>query len=489
MIRRLIRLARTLVLVVVVVIVTVLAVRIVDTLRGPELEPWHTVVPPELDAAELDRTDWAGWLAAEDKAFAAVRSEVTEALPAADRVPYNRYFDGSPIYTPALTHDWNRSYELLPKGEIKGAAVFIHGLTDSPYSLRHVAELYRDRGFVAVGLRVPGHGTVPGGLTEGTWQDWLAATRLAMREAARQAGPGKPLHILGYSNGGALALLYALEAQKDPARPQPAEVVLFSPMVGVTEFARFAGLAGLPAFLPAFARTAWLNILPEFNPFKYNSFPVNAARQSYLLTQALQSELRAQDGGGTLRGFPPVLTFQSVLDQTVLTSAIVSSLHGVLSGGNSELVLYDINRNAAVDAAELFRPRTLEATGRVLPPAPRPFRTTLITNVSRDSAAVEARTTEAGSTQETRTPIGASYPRGVYSLSHIAVPFPLWDGLYGLYPAGTPDEDFGIEIGNVAARGERGALVVDKDFLMRMSSNPFYDDMMARIAARLPPAQ
>lgn len=488
MTRRLIRLVRTLILIVAVVFVTVLAVRIVDSLRGPALEPWHTVVPPELDKAELDKADWAAYLAAEDRAFEVVRRDVTETLPAGERVPYNRYFSGSPIYAPAMKHDWNRSYELKPDGPVKGAAVFIHGLTDSPYSLRHVAELYRQHGFVAVGLRVPGHGTVPGGLTEGDWQDWLAATRLAMREAAKQAGPGNPVHILGYSNGGALALLYTLDALKDPAQPQPAQVVLFSPMVGVTEFARFAGIAGLPALLPAFAKTAWLNILPEFNPFKYNSFPVNAARQSYLLTQAVQEALRAQSNSGSIGRFPPVLTFQSVLDHTVLTSAVISSLHGVLSGGNSELVLYDINRNAAVDAAELFTPRTLAATNRLLPPAPRPFRATVITNISRDSAAVEARTTPAGSSEETRTPLGALYPRGVYSLSHIAVPFPLWDGLYGLYPAGTPDEDFGIEIGAVAARGERGALLVDKDFLMRMASNPFYDDMMARIAARLPPA-
>ena len=38
----------------------------------------------------------------------------------------------------------------------------------------------------------------------------------------------------------------------------------------------------------AFASAAWLDTMPEFNPFKYNSFPVNGARQSYRLTDALQ---------------------------------------------------------------------------------------------------------------------------------------------------------------------------------------------------------
>jgi hypothetical protein len=37
-------------------------------------------------------------------------------------------------------------------------------------------------------------------------------------------------------------------------------------------------LAGLPAAIfPAFAKAAWLAILSEFNPFKYNSFPANGA--------------------------------------------------------------------------------------------------------------------------------------------------------------------------------------------------------------------
>jgi hypothetical protein len=41
------------------------------------------------------------------------------------------------------------------------------------------------------------------------------------------------------------------------------------------------------ALLPSFAKAAWLDIVPEFNPFKYNSFPVNGARQSWRVTQKI----------------------------------------------------------------------------------------------------------------------------------------------------------------------------------------------------------
>src|SRR5690606_21943277 len=153
-----------------------------------------------------------------------------------------------------------------------------------------------------------------GALTNVKWEAWLAATRLAVREATRLAGDNVPLHLVGYSNGGALAMKYALDALSDPALRHPQQIVLLSPMMGVTAFARFAGLAGLPAMLPAFAKSAWLNISPEYNPFKYNSFPVNAARQSWLLTKSLQQEMSEAVRRNQLKGLAPVLTFQSIMD-------------------------------------------------------------------------------------------------------------------------------------------------------------------------------
>src|SRR3546814_212854 len=124
-----------------------------------------------------------------------------------------------------------------------------------------------------------GHGTVPASLTDVHWEDWMAATRLAVREARHKVPAPLPLHMVGFSNGGALALKYSLEALDNPKLAAPDRLILISPMIGVTRFARFAGLAGLPAILPAFAKAAWLSIVPEFNPFKFNSFPINAARQ------------------------------------------------------------------------------------------------------------------------------------------------------------------------------------------------------------------
>jgi hypothetical protein len=79
---------------------------------------------------------------------------------------------------------------------------------------------------------------------------------------------------------------------------------------------------------------------------------------------------------------------------------------------------------------------------------------------------------EAGATAERTQALGLQYPKGVYSLSHVALPFPLSDSLYGLTPDQT--EDFGVHLGSLAPRGERGTLIVSLDALLRLSSNPFF---------------
>lgn len=462
-----------------IVFLALLAVRALLVLQDPPLEPWHTYVPSELSVAELDRADWAAYLAAEDRLFADVKANVTDKLPPPERTPLNRYFAGSPIYPERFAQDWNRSFELQPQGPVRGAVVLLHGLTDSPYSLRHFARLYAGKGFHAIGLRLPGHGTVPGALTEMDWPHWMAAVRLAMREARRKAGPGAPIHMVGYSNGGALTLMYTLDALTDTRLDRPQRVVLVSPMVGVTPFARFAELAAIPAILPAFAQAAWLDLLPEYNPFKYNSFPANAARQSYLLTQALRENMSRH--AGQMGSMPHILTFQSAVDHTVSTEAIVNELHARLPEGRSELVLFDINRNA--ELASLVSTASASAPDRLLPPAPRPFQVTVIANRSPAQAQVEAQVTQAGQTATSRVPLDLTYPPAVYSLSHIAMPFPVTDGLYGLDP--DPSDDFGIRLGSLAARGERGVLTVSADILMRLSSNPFLPYMLDRVSEDL----
>jgi alpha-beta hydrolase superfamily lysophospholipase len=479
---RLARILKWTALVLGIVIITAIALRTYDIQRGPPLELWHTYVPHELSRDELRKADWATYVAAENKAFDEVRTNVTEKLPPEAQVPSNRYFTGSPIYPGHFAQDWNRSYILEPQGTPRGAVVLLHGLTDSPYSLRHIAGLYRDRGFVVVAIRMPGHGTVPSGLTHVDWEDWSEATRLAVREARRRVAAPLPLHIVGFSNGGALAMKYALDGLDDAKLPRPDRLILIAPMIGITELSRFAGVFGWPAIFPAFAKAAWLGILPEFNPFKYNSFPVNGARQSSLLTRDLRSHIAREESAGNLAKLPPILTFQSLIDFTVSTRAIVTGMYARLPSNGSELVLFDLNRS--IKFGPLLRSGSDLRLDRILPPAPRSFRSTVITNRGPDSRQVVERVTEAGATTEKTRTLDLEFPLEVFSLSHLALPFPMNDPLYGMRPEG--NDEFGVNLGAMAVRGERGALIVSLDSLTRLSSNPFFPYMADRIAKVVP---
>jgi hypothetical protein len=159
---RVLRIVKGAALLVVAILITLLAVRIYDTQSGPPLELWHTLAPGELGADALDEADWDRYLVAEQAVFEEVHAKVTAKLPAKDRVPLNRYFEGSPVFPGRFAQDWNRSYVLEPDGPPVGAVVLLHGLTDAPYSQRHIAARYAENGFVAIVPRLPGARHRPG---------------------------------------------------------------------------------------------------------------------------------------------------------------------------------------------------------------------------------------------------------------------------------------------------------------------------------------
>ena len=459
--------------------------RVYASWKALPLSLWHTTTLDEMTADEIDAADWAEYLRREEQLFADLKASVTDRLPASAQNAGNRYYEGSPLYPAHFAKNWNRSYALVPAGEPTGVAVLLHGLTDSPYSLRHVAELYRDRGYVALGIRLPGHGTIPAELAHIGWESWMAAANLSMREALRlvpQAGVELPLHIVGYSNGAALAMKYALNALEDESLVRPHRLVFFSPMIGITRYARYVGLAAIPALLPRFAKTAWLSILPEYNPFKYNSFPVNGPRQSYRLTKDLQAQIQRLSDADALIGLPPVISFQSLMDDTVSTAAIFYYLYEHLPENGSEIVIFDINR--ATDLSPFIKPASDVALRDVLPPLPLQYTLSVVANdvkLGRPLSSACVRVILPGGAAPERRALELAYPPDVFSLSHVAVPFPMDDALYGLDAAQEVRPEFGIRLGTIRARGEIGMLSVRMESLFRITSNPFFPYVRERL--------
>ena len=77
-----------------------------------------------------------------------------------------------------------------------------------------------------------------------------------------------------------------------------------------------------------------------------------------------------------------------------------------------------------------------------------------------------------------RRPLEAEWPRNVFSLSHVALPFPPDDALYG-YDA--PRDARRVQLGRIEARGENGVLSVPTWLLTRQRSNPFHAYLVARV--------
>ena len=311
----------------------------------PALRIWHTVFLSEEFTARgaTPQSTLQDYLDREARLFQELKEKVYDKVATTKDMTYCRYYAGGLQDPEDHGRNWNRTFELVPEN-IQGGALLLHGLTDSPYSLRRIGEILHARGFYVLGLRLPAHGTVPSALTKVRWEDWVAASRIGARHVRNRIGTEPPFLIAGYSNGGALAVKYALDAMSDPGLPHPDRLVLFSPEIGITPFASISNSDRILSFLPYFKKFKWLSIEPEYDPYKYNSFPKNAGQQAYEITAALQDQVEDTREAGGFADFPPVLTFLSWIDATVETSATIHRFYDRLGNAGSELVVFDVNR-------------------------------------------------------------------------------------------------------------------------------------------------
>jgi alpha-beta hydrolase superfamily lysophospholipase len=435
--------------------------------RRADLEIWHTIRLEEEFTADSPVTSLDGYLTIEERLYAEIDREIYGATEPVDHPSVDRFRRGSLSDPARWPRNWNRSVALTAD-KPRAGVLLLHGLSDSPYSMRSLAESLHAAGGTVLAMRLPGHGTAPSGLVYTEYEDWMAAAAVGMRHLHATVGD-QPLYIVGYSNGGAVAVLYALAAIEDPSLPLAAGLVLMSPEIAITKMAVFAQWQDRLGRLLGLRKLAWTSILPEYDPFKYQSFALNAGRQARRITLEIQSQITALAKTGDLDRFPPLLAFQSVVDATVLAPALAKQLFGRLPPGDHEVVLFDLNRVAGIEPIYKQNPRAgIEA---LLADPTRTYAVSLVTNENENSRAGIVRRVDPGDASGTVTPLGVSWPQGVYSLSHVALPFPVDDPLYG---DGTTVRSPGIQIGGLVLRGERGVLKIEASDILRMRWNPFH---------------
>lgn len=453
----------------------------------PPVDPWHvTRLNGEFTAGDEAGLDFAGYQALEAKLFEAQRAAVATMPTDAPYYLGSRYDPNGPALRLAPGQPYNRSSRRTP-AQVRGAALLIHGLSDSPYSMQSVADVLLANGFEVTILRLPGHGTLPSGMVHMQYEDWVAAMHVAARDISARLPKNLPFYMAGYSTGGTLSLTYALDAiapGADVSLRAPTRVLLFSAAVELPSAAALTPILDLFAKVPirSFEKVNWQSIGPEYDPYKFVSFPVNATRQVYNATQHLQKKLLEAEQAGRLAQLPSIVAFQSAVDSTTGAHGVATTVFGRLKGAQHRLVLFDVNRHQRYDFVRRPGPGALvQEVTTGFASGTRSHTLVLLTNRTRDSDDIETREYAPGQREPVITVPGLGWPAHVVSVGHVSMPFPPDDPLYGYMPGsganGVPS------IGSWAVRGEEGALVLPLGALPRLRANPFWSVLKAQLEA------
>ncbi|MCP4512808.1 MAG: hypothetical protein GY903_18750 [Fuerstiella sp.] len=266
---------------------------------------------------------------------------------------------------------------------------------------------------------------------------------------------------------------YALSAIDDSSLPAADAVILFSPMIGINPMARITQLYHTVALVSRNQKAQWSSINAEIDPFKYSSWPMNANVQAWAVTQAVEQKLAALRKSGRMRELPPVLAMQSVVDSSVVVPKLITVLFDHLDSKSSELVLFDVNR---VDwLSNLLNLSFEQSVVPKLERTDRPYRLTILGNVDSDSRQLILKSYSQGKVTEQETDL--YWPNNVVSLSHIAVPIPPDDPIYGTQQ----NESNRPSLGSLSVRAEPSALLISDSMFVRCRNNPFYHFMEDRV--------
>jgi hypothetical protein len=282
-----------------------------------------------------------------------------------------------------------------------------------------------------------------------------------------QTGADQTLLLVGYSKGGLMAVDYALRCEAYEGLACPDALVLMSPAIAVSPLAIVTNLHSAVSWMPYFEKFRWQSVLPEVDPFKFTSFPNRAAWEMYRILDRTHGELAQPEEVAKL---PPILTFQSAVDNTVSARAIVGLLYNRLPKNGSSLVVYDVNSNSTLLA--LMKGEAVNPARYFQSMAPLNFNVTVIQNHDSQSRAVDTMTLLSGSSDADIAPTNMEWPESVFSLSHIALPFRADDVVYG---SGDVQGGHQISFGALAPRGERSVMRLNAEYFLRMRYNPFFD--------------
>jgi len=155
---------------------SILVMYITACSTAPALQPWHTKILTEEfseDMVDHQVNNFDDYMALEERLFKQLDDQIYANSATGPEHILERYSPGSAADPHRWQTNWNRSFELTSTAAV-GGVLLLHGMSDSPYSLLALSKALNNSGYHVIGLRLPGHGTVPSGLKRVNWQDMAA---------------------------------------------------------------------------------------------------------------------------------------------------------------------------------------------------------------------------------------------------------------------------------------------------------------------------
>ncbi|MFT6899828.1 MAG: pimeloyl-ACP methyl ester carboxylesterase [Paraglaciecola sp.] len=241
------------------------------------------------------------------------------------------------VCSKALKNEGNAPYILHHEAPTDKVVVLFHGLSDSPYFLRSIAQAVYQQGANVVVALLPGHGKLD---ADEDMQDPKLASRWVEHVDAIMTladGLGDNVYIGGFSTGGTLATQYVI------THPQQVKgLLLYSGALALTSsvetMANIWGIKWLAKTLDGDYQTAGPN------PYRYPSVARYSAFQLTDIIFALRAQLKKSQGLNL-----PVFAAHSKADNTTMFTGI----EDLMAHNQGDNVLFAIPEALGVCHADL----------------------------------------------------------------------------------------------------------------------------------------
>ncbi len=177
--------------------------------------------------------------------------------------------------------DANAPFMWLPKensANKKRAVLLIHGLYNSPFSLKDLGHIFYQQGFLVYSILLPGHGTVPADLLHIHRQSWQQTMDFAVNALKDNIDE---LYLCGMSTGALLCLDYHLRHPHMTIK----SIITLAPALKIKNIAA--------PFSPLIAKLSpWLEKNSQDNYTKYRSFATQPVTEVYRLGKKVLKEMQ-----------------------------------------------------------------------------------------------------------------------------------------------------------------------------------------------------